>query len=86
MFVRRKPTQAERNLLADLIRHGRTKQNLTQEQLSFFLGCSLHWINDIEQGKCDPTWRDTLHLAAITRLDPLVFVEEAGLHIPLPIR
>lgn len=84
MFVRRKPTQTERNLLADLIRRGRNAQNLTQEQLSHFLGCSLHWINDIEQGKCDPTWRDALHLAAIVKLDPIVFAEEAGLYVPIP--
>ena len=83
MFVRRKPTQTERNLLADMLRHGRTQQDLTQEQLSSFLGCSLHWINDIEQGKCDPTWRDAFHLAAITRLDPIVFAKEAGLIVPI---
>ena len=83
MFVRRRPTQEERNLLADMIRHGRTERNLTQEQLSAFLGCSLHWMNDIEQGKCDPTWRDVLHLAAIVKLDPAKFAEGAGLHVPI---
>ncbi len=86
MFVRRKPTQQERYLFADLIRHGRTAQHLTQEQLSSFLGCSLHWMNDIEQGKCDPTWRDAFHLAAIVKLDPIVFVKEAGLHVPVSAR
>lgn len=86
MFVKRTPSPAQRYILADLLRRGRTAQNLTQEQLSSFLECSLHWINDIEQGKCDPNWRDTFHLAAIVKLDPIVFVEEAGLHVPISAR
>lgn len=86
MFVRRTPTQAERNHLADLLRHCREKLNLSQEQLSSFLGCSPHWISDIEQGKCNPNWRDVLHLAAIVELDSFRFAEEAGLNVPISTR
>ena len=86
MFVRRTPTQLERDILADQLRRCREKQNFSQEQLSSFLGCSAHWISDIEQGKCNPNWRDVLHLAAIVKLDPATFVEEAGLHVPISTR
>ena len=84
MFSRRTPSQAERRILADLFRHGREAQKLTQQQISELLNCSLHWISDMEQGKCDPTWRDAFHYAAIIRLDPIVFAEEAGLHVSIP--
>lgn len=86
MFMRRIPTQAERYLLADMLRRCRTELHITQEQLSSFLGCSVHWINDIEQGKCNPNWRDVLHLAAIVKLEPIVFAEEAKLHVPISTR
>lgn len=86
MFVRRTPTQAERNHFADMLRHCREKLNITQEQLSSFLGCSPHWISDIEQWKCNPNWRDVLHLVAIVKLDPVHFAEEVGLRVPISAR
>lgn len=86
MFVRRTPTQTDRNIFADLLRHCREKQNLSQEELSSFLGCSPHWISDIEQGKCNPNWRDVLHLTAIVQLEPSDFVKGAGLRVPIPTR
>ncbi|WP_083491049.1 MULTISPECIES: helix-turn-helix domain-containing protein [unclassified Oscillibacter] len=84
MFMRRIPTQEQRYILADLLRHGREAQDLTQQQISDLLDCSLHWVNDMEQGKCDPSWRDAFHYAAIIKLDPIVFAEEAGLRVSIP--
>lgn len=84
MFMRRIPTQEQRYILADLLRHGREAQDLTQQQISDLLDCSLHWVNDMEQGKCDPSWRDAFHYAAIITLDPIVFAEEAGLRVSIP--
>ena len=86
MFVTRNPTQQERDILADLLRHGRMAQNLTQEQLADLIGCSPHWISDIERGKCNLNWRDALHYAAIVQLDPIVFAKEAGLRVPVSTR
>lgn len=86
MFVRRTPTQAQRYLVGDMLRHCREDLHLTQEDLSAFLGCSPHWISDIEQGKCNPNWRDVLHLAAIVELDPIRFAGEAGLNVPISTR
>lgn len=83
MFYRRIPTQAERYILADLLRHGRDAQDLTQQQIAELLNCSVHWVSDMEQGKCVPNWRDVLHYAAIINLDPIVFAEEAGLRVSL---
>ena len=84
MFSRRIPSQTERRILGDLFRHGREAQRLTQQQISDLLDCSLHWVSDMEQGKCDPTWRDAFHYAAIIRLAPIVFAEEAGLRVSIP--
>lgn len=86
MYVRRIPTQAQRYLVGDMLRHCREDLHLTQEDLAAFLGCSPHWISDIEQGKCNPNWRDVLHLAAIVKLDPIRFAEEAGLNVPISTR
>ena len=84
MFMRRIPTQAERYLLADLFRHGREEQGLTQQQISDLLNCSLRWVSNMELGKCDPNWRDAFHYAAIVRVEPIVFAEEAGLIVSIP--
>lgn len=84
MFTRRIPTQAERYILADLFRHGREAQGLTQQQISDLLDCSLHWVSDIELGKCDPNWRDAFHFAAIVKVEPIVFAKEAGLLVSVP--
>ena len=86
MFVRRIPTKADRSRFGDLLRHCREEQHFTQEELAAFLGCSPHWISDIEQGKCNPSWRDAIHLSAIVKLDPICFAEEAGLHVPISTR
>lgn len=86
MYVRRIPTQAQRYLVGDMLRHCRDDLHPTQEDLAAFLGCSPHWISDIEQGKCNPNWRDVLHLAAIVKLDPIRFAEEAGLNVPISTR
>lgn len=40
MFMRRIPTQEQRYILADLLRHGREAQDLTQQQISDLLDCS----------------------------------------------
>ena len=84
MFMRRIPTQEERYILADLFRHGREAQSLTQQQISDLLGCSLRWVNDMELGKCDPNWRDAFHYAAIVKVEPIIFAEEAGLLVSVP--
>ena len=86
MFVRRIPTQADRYRFGDLLGHCREEQHFTQEELAAFLGCSPNWISDIEQGKCNPSWRDAIHLSAIVKLDPICFAEEAGLHVPISTR
>ena len=86
MFVRRIPTKADRCRFGNLLRHCREEQHLTQEDLADFLGCSPHWISDIEQGKCNPSWRDAIHLVAIVKLPPIRFAEEAGLNVPISTR
>ena len=53
-------------------------------QAERYLLAYLRWISNMELGKCDPNWRDAFHYAAIVRVEPIVFAEEAGLIVSIP--
>lgn len=78
MFVRRIPTQAERNIFSDMIRRGRTEQGLVRERPASVSGCSLPWSGGTGQGKCGPDGKDSHRLAAVIETNPIIFAEEAG--------
>ena len=81
MFITRRPSRSELNLLGKLLRNARDVQGYTQEMVAETLGCSVHWVSDIERGKSHPNWRDVIHYAMIVKLDLTLFIEEAGLNV-----
>lgn len=55
MFITRRPSRSELNILGKLLRNARDVQGYTQEMIAETLGCSVHWVSDIEQGKSHQT-------------------------------
>ena len=83
MFLRRTPTQDEKERLGQLIRKVRRRRDLTQEKLAERMNCSLRWINRIERGESSLNWKDTVFLLAILELPPEKVAEEVGLGAPI---
>ena len=84
MFLRRTPTQDEKERLGQLIRKVRRRRDLTQEKLAERMNCSLRWINIVERGESSLNWKDMLCLMVILELPPEKAVEEVGLYVSVP--
>lgn len=78
MIQRRRPSKEDRRIFGDLVRHRREELKYTQEEIAEELGCSMHWINDIEQGKVAPTWADAFRLSILLGVRLEDFAKETG--------
>ncbi len=84
MFLRRTPTQDEKERLGQLIRKVRRRRDLTQEKLAERMKCSRRWLSSVERGESSLNWRDMLCLMVILELPPEKAVEEVGLDVSVP--
>ena len=84
MFKRRIPTQTQKERFGRAIREARTRCGLTQEELAEMLECSSHWVNNVELGKSNLNWRDTIYLMSILKLEPSDLAREVKLQTPAP--
>lgn len=70
MFKRRIPSQVQRECFGRAVRDARIRCGLSQEKLAEAMECSPHWINNVERGKSNLNWKDTINLLAILKIDP----------------
>ena len=83
MFKTRTPTHEQKETFGGMIHDARKRLGLTQEELAEAVGCSPHWINNIECGKSNPNWVDAFRLVVILGLQPAEILEEAGVDVPV---
>ncbi|MEY8387713.1 helix-turn-helix transcriptional regulator [Oscillospiraceae bacterium 38-13] len=76
MFKRRIPTQVQRECFGRAVHDARIRCGLSQEKLAEVLECSPHWINNVERGKSNLNWKDTIHLLSILKIDPEELTKE----------
>ena len=84
MFLRRTPTQDEKERLGQLIRKVRRRRDLTQEKLAERMKCSRRWLSSVERGESSLICFDLLSLLVFLELPPEKAVEEVGLDVSVP--
>ena len=83
MVETRKPTKKEQKALGAMIRDARVSYGLTQDELAEEVGCSPHWISNIERGKSSPNWRDAMLLGAMLGLTLEQILKGVNVDVPV---
>lgn len=84
MFPKRTPSPRQRKIFGVIVHDARCRHDLTQERLAECMSCSVAWISQVERGKSDLNYIDTLRLMVILELDPITTLEKLGVHVPIP--